>query len=173
MKKLISLLTLIITLFLSFSISFASTLEGNITWQYNDFIGTKPDVGANIYLYSYGMNPADSFGNASNEEDFLIVPKKLCGVYHVRADGYGHYAINNLPAGKYLVFVVSSKTVRDLTDNNDCDLRWQVMNRYSLLSKDTFMNLSGAAMNKSTFSTITIPENGAEIFSYDFGYTWI
>ncbi|WP_244297227.1 hypothetical protein [Brevibacillus antibioticus] len=52
------------------------SLKGTITWQYNDFVGTKPDVNARILLISKGY---DKNTLTDDEESIFAigtVPKK-------------------------------------------------------------------------------------------------
>ena len=63
------------------------SLAGNAYWKYNDYVGNKPDAGADVYLFSTDTSKS---------------PLKTT------SDVQGNFALNNLAPGKYLL-VVSSK----------------------------------------------------------------
>lgn len=141
-------------------------LKGLLTWQYNEYIGTKPDVGANIILI-----PAQSKGI---DDSFLglvlkTTPQGNNGVYTGVADGYGNYQIDDIPSGEYVMLLVSKNTNSDMIiyDYED-DLFGELFN------EDTWEGLRlNLTLKKHTFKSITIQPNKTYTESYDFGYTYI
>ncbi|MBD8499458.1 hypothetical protein [Paenibacillus arenosi] len=78
-------------------------MSGVITWQYNEVIGTKPDVGAKMVLLK--PNPKEKYnvpllaGSSTGE---LVHGN---GVYEAKADGYGNYIINDIPESASLKII--------------------------------------------------------------------
>ncbi|QDS35215.1 hypothetical protein [Brevibacillus brevis] len=145
-------------------------LKGTITWQYNDFVGTKPDVNARIYLIrtDFDKNTITDLeeGMFAHES---IAPKGS-GLYAAKANGYGNYEIGNVPAGEYHILVVSKKTIRNVQEPVD-DLTAYTLNPYV---RD-WENFEAATflLYKHVLSKITIEENQTLDFSHDFGNTYI
>ncbi|TQR39104.1 hypothetical protein [Brevibacillus brevis] len=145
-------------------------LKGTITWQYNDFVGTKPDVNARIYLI-----PTDFDKNTITdleESTFLYetIAPKGSRLYAAKANGYGNYEIGNVPAGEYHILVVSKQTIRNLQEPVD-DLTAYTLNPYvrdwESFEAATFL------LYKHVLSKVTIEENQTLDFSHDFGNTYI
>ncbi len=88
------------------------SLTGVITYQYNKYIGTRPDVGAKILLVQTNHIPTKNdylnIGMMRNykERPDLSDPT----VYSVEADGMGNYYFDNIPAGEYYMLIESQKT---------------------------------------------------------------
>ncbi|GAB1530087.1 MULTISPECIES: hypothetical protein [Brevibacillus] len=144
------------------------SLKGTITWQYNDFIGTKPDVKAKILLIRTDFDK----NTITDEEEamfaFTNAPKNS-GLYGARANGYGHYEIGNLPVGEYHIIVVSGQTRRDLPQPVD-EYFTNKIKPYVRQWKD--FTLLSLEINKYETSTISIEENQTLDFSHDFGNTF-
>lgn len=154
MKKL--LLVCIILLFQSYTVLFGQTeeatgnLKGTVTWQYNSYVGTKPDVGASIYLIK------------ESQEDI--------SKFKVIANGYGNYEINDVPVGNYFVVIISYKTTSD-------PKTWHTKisgNISSVLSADNLSRLDTyISLHKYYVVEIKIKENKTVDVSYDFGNTYL
>ncbi|QWU14453.1 hypothetical protein SAMN04487895_101765 [Paenibacillus sophorae] len=144
-------------------------LKGTITWQYNDYVGTKPDVGAEIYLI-----PVKLKKNSLAISDFVkVADKKITaksvGIYYTVANGYGNFEINNIPVGDYVIYVVSMKTLRDvLTPYND-ETANKLLKPY-IKNWNDFLKGSIQA-SKSVIDTMTVEKNQTIDFSFDFGNT--
>lgn len=87
-------------------------VEGTITWQYNDFVGTKGDTGAQVVLIRQPMTES-----LSGVEDYHLssIGSGLAfsfkdRIYVAEADGYGHYSLSDIPIGEYLAVIVSDNT---------------------------------------------------------------
>ncbi len=85
-------------------------VEGVLTWQYNDFVGTKGDVNAQVFL----IPKAVDFSMISEEDVqsyFLIgTPIPNARTYYTKADGYGNYNLNYIPEGPYVLIAFSFET---------------------------------------------------------------
>lgn len=149
--------------------SFGS-VKGAITWQYNTFIGTKPDTGAKIFLI-----PTNFDKNSVTEAESMSfgsigsVPKGK-KLFFAKANGYGNYEINNIPTGKYIIIISSNKTTRDFNkaiDDYDTNLLKSLIRDYEHFE---IMNLK---LNKYMIRTVEVNANQIKDFSYDFGFTYI
>jgi len=91
-------LFLIVVLFSIVSCSKPGSINGNVFWKYNDYVGNKPDSGATITIYSLDENPKDS-------------------VYTTTTDINGNYKIENIAPGEYF-FVANSKNTKSSPINH-------------------------------------------------------
>ncbi|TVX86805.1 hypothetical protein [Paenibacillus agilis] len=143
------------------------TISGVITWQYNDVIGTKPDVGAKIVLLK--PNPKEKYnvpllaGSSTGE---LVHGN---GVYEAKADGYGNYIINDIPVGEYIYIINSHKTTSEF-DNKlpkaDSDLIKQLLTEEQIKDTVTFLEIFNYKIGK-----VEIKNGKTTTISHDFGYT--
>ncbi|OEH92957.1 hypothetical protein [Bacillus solimangrovi] len=145
------------------------SLKGTITWQYNDFVGTKGDVDAKIVLIS------ETFDSSRYSDDDLSlltfgITVGMEGVYAVNADGYGHYEMSNIPAGNYVLLVLSNKTRRNMKEPIDSYTQ-QTLRK--VLNIGNFNEFGFLNLKKHTVEEIMIKENETTNFSHDFGYTYI
>lgn len=144
-------------------------LKGTITWQYNDFVGTKPDVNAKIFLIRKDFD----INTITDMEEKLFISieaaPKGSGLYTAKANGYGNYEIGNVPVGEYYIIVVSGKTHRDIRQPVD-EYFTSIFTPYVRNWED--FTLLSLGTNKYEFSLITIEENQTLDFSHDFGYTF-
>ncbi|OUQ86797.1 hypothetical protein B5G50_19095 [Brevibacillus brevis] len=144
-------------------------LKGTITWQYNEFVGTKPDVNARIYLIRTDFDK----NTITDEEEVVFaagLAPKNSGLYVVKANGYGNYEIGNLPVGEYHILVASAKTNR----NTDLPVDEYPISKLKPYIRmwDEFILMS-LMTNQYKVATITIEENQTLDFSHDFGNTYI
>ncbi|WP_051533625.1 hypothetical protein [Anaerovibrio sp. RM50] len=172
MKKKISCILFLLCLLIS-AVACAGDVEGNITWQYNNFIGTKPDVGAGIYMYKEDKRASDLFADKTEEDKFLKGFVSTDGAYYAEADGYGHYKIRNLPEGQYIIYVVSRKTTRNFSDQRPLMAQWDVLYKYTHYTSKDYYAITFANVYKSVVGTVYVPASGEETFSHDFGNTYI
>jgi hypothetical protein len=145
-------------------------LKGTITWQYNDFVGTKPDVGATVILFPVHF---DKKKMTEKEESLLFMlntPVPRLNVYTGKVNGVGTYEIPNVPAGDYLVLITSKNTTRDFREPIDEPTK-AVWGNY-VKNWEQF-NLFKLGTHNYEFSTIKIIGNQTIDFSYDFGNTFI
>jgi hypothetical protein len=74
------------------------TLTGNAYWKYNDYVGYKPDAGAEVTLYSLDTIRGDL-------------------KFEAIADVQGNYKIDRIPPGNYFL-IVRSKNTTDCPENH-------------------------------------------------------
>ncbi len=144
-------------------------IKGAITWQYNDFIGTKPDVGAKIFLIprSFDKNKISDL-DANLYAMVGIVPQNS-GLFFTKANGYGNYEINGMPIGKYVVVIVSDKTKRNPEEPID-DYTTFVL-KPLIKNWDVFVQFN-LDLKKFEVKEIEIKTNETTEYSYDFGNTY-
>lgn len=105
MKK--NLLFIIITVLFA-SCNGVGSLEGNVYWKYNNYVGNKPDAGSSAFLYSLQQdsNPLEE-----------------------TADLEGNFKFDKVSSGDYLLIVKSKNTTSSFYDmlkellNNSSDLK--------------------------------------------------
>lgn len=71
------------------------SVAGNVFWEYNKYVGNKPDAGAHIALYSL----------------------KDTSVIYGQCDILGNFRIDGVPVGQYVVIVRSKNTNASASDH--------------------------------------------------------
>lgn len=149
------------------------SISGNITWQYNKYIGTKSDTGAYVALIPKNINKLKGV----NHKDFsmLIETNGEDGIYTTKVNGYGQYELKNIPVGQYWIFVVSKYTTSGSRFNNP-----DIWNSYinsmfgGFLSTSELSNIKlFIGYHSTTSKEITIQKDQTTPYSYDFGYTYL
>ncbi|PMB13396.1 hypothetical protein CEN47_28750, partial [Fischerella thermalis CCMEE 5319] len=79
------------------------TLTGNAYWKYNNYVGNKPDAGAEVTLYSLDTIRGDL-------------------KFEATADVQGNYKIDRIPPGEYFL-IVRSKNATDCPESHLRNLR--------------------------------------------------
>ncbi|MFG0212381.1 hypothetical protein ACFU8X_04710 [Brevibacillus porteri] len=144
------------------------SLKGTITWQYNDFVGTKPDVNAKILLIRTDFDK-NTITDVEEGVFAIGLAPKNSGLFAAKANGYGNYELGNLPVGEYHVLVVSAQTTRNIDLPVD---EYPITKLKPYIQKwDDFLSLS-LMDKKYQVSTITIEEGQTLDLSHDFGNTY-
>ena len=88
------------------------SVQGTVSWKYNDFVGSRPDVGAKVYLFSknYKENKGKTYLYSSSRPDD--------GLYFQTVDKDGKYILNDIPTGSYYLLIVSENTNRDIVNDS-------------------------------------------------------
>jgi len=145
-------------------------LEGVITWQYNDFIGTKPDVGAKIFLIPRDFNPTN-FKQIDLEGYSMIgIAPKNSNLFYTEANGYGNYKLKNIPVGEYILVVSSKKTTRDPDGEVIIE---DILKERLGKAYDQFFLFNVGDYKNYTWSFIEVQKNETIEFSHDFGYSYM
>ena len=142
------------------------TLKGNITWQYNQYIGTKPDVGANVIVFPKNFKPLPS-KKIINVQDGKVDASSI-GIYYGEVDGYGSYEINRIPAGEYLVLIVSLKTFTNYMEPMNRDDE-KLLKRYV---SDFEQGALGVGVFNYLIKNINLEVDEEELISKDWGYSY-
>lgn len=180
-KTLSILLALVLVLSLSMPNTFTAeaktkksygNIKGNITWQYNDYVGTKGDNGAYVALIPINGNTKKK----SNKIFAMLMDTDgKNGIYSTKADGYGKYVIDDVPVGKYMVFIVSKNTTSG--DRFDDENAWldTISDLFDSYINSTDMKTIQLMIGYKNYhiDTVTIKKNKTKTLSYDFGNTYI
>lgn len=136
------------------------TVKGCITYQYNEVIGTRGDVGADILLIPNDL-PKESL-SLINAITFVNLPD---GCLHTEADGNGNYIFQNVPVGRYVLVIRSKNTRCDGNTFLDVGLFYSYFD-----AEGQERLLEGFENYESTWITVS---GGEEVVhSHDFGYTY-
>lgn len=146
----------------------SGNVEGTITWQYNNFVGTKGDVGARIIFVRAPLE--ETVSKLPEPERKMLsggIPvseSEGAGVYSTEADGFGKFSIDGLPAGSYNVFIFSSKTRPGPEDimTNSCKARF-----------GTHFQSFVFVLSKAYCTTAKVSSGRTSTISHDFGNTYI
>ncbi|MEC7819155.1 MAG: hypothetical protein VX454_10895 [Pseudomonadota bacterium] len=89
------------------------SIKGTITWQYNNFVGTRGDTESNVFLFKLPL--AETFSNIKSYQAKMIglgvAPTEKPGFFYaIKADGFGHYERNDIEAGEYVALIQSENT---------------------------------------------------------------
>lgn len=154
----------------------AGTVEGIITWQYNDFVGTKGDVGAKVMLFP--ENAHISVADFELLQDGI--PSTACfHKYHLftgTADGYGKATIDDLPAGSYHGIVYSAKTTRNISAPFESYAATELRSLIQGDISDEVLNSSPALIRIfkwAVVSDIQVRKGQTTHFNHDFGNTYL
>lgn len=145
-------------------------IKGTVTWQYNDFIGTKPDVGAKVFLIPTDFNYKNYKGSLTSFAVGINDDKNKLFVGKV--NGYGTYEISDIPVGEYLAIIVSKNTTRDFMEDVPYYTKDVIEDLLGAKGYESFeiMNLN---LSKHDWSTIEIKKDKTFDYSIDFGNTFI
>ncbi|MGE7917060.1 S-layer homology domain-containing protein [Lysinibacillus xylanilyticus] len=142
------------------------TLKGTVIWKYNNFIGTKGDTGAKVYLFPTNA----TYPGYTKQELFnwLEGKNELKDVYRTLVDAHGNYTFNNLPTGNYIAVISSKNAHRDLLETlNSHEQLKKLFGDYNYkIFEDNAM-----ALYKHQIRNIEIIDKSTVDFSADFGYT--
>lgn len=141
-------------------------IKGVVTWQYNTYVGTKPDTGAKIALIP--VNEDNTKDNSLFSLLIQQIPQGENGIYTGKADGYGSYEIDNVPAGQYYMLMVSSNTTSDMTIDAGSQ---QILSSLFSAKDWTTMQLC-LKLNKFLLQSVEVKQNATIIESNDFGNTY-
>lgn len=147
-------------------------LSGNLTWQYNKAIGTKPDVGAKAIIIPKNFERTDDMYLL--KLDALTLSFNNYGIYSAKADGYGKYIIDDIPIGDYYILLVSQNAHNDLSIREDLIVNFRAQSELKdLFGADIYSKMeSSLKLYKHAFDTVTIKEDKETVKSYDFGYSY-
>lgn len=146
------------------------TVEGDITWQYNRYIGTKPDVGAKIFLIPIDFDPKKFKQHDLEIYSIIGSPPDNSYLYYGKTSGYGSYEISDVRTGKYLLVVSSHDTRRN--PNEEVYIEDELKERLGK-AYETFYQFNVGYFNNYHWKTIEVKKNGTVNYSHDFGYTYI
>lgn len=142
-------------------------VNGVITWQYNEYVGTKADVGADVVAFPiggfkkikiedvYSATISNSFANKN-------------GLYSTEVNGFGNYSLT-LPEGQYYILIKSAKTTRNPDEPVSSYVK-SVMKKYSTNFKND--SILGLHIYNHMIEKVTIKKGVTVDISNDWGYTY-
>lgn len=142
-------------------------VSGAITWQYNQYIGTKADVGADIVAFPIGGFKKIKVENVFSATVSNSIANKY-GLFSTRVNGFGNYSLS-LPEGKYYILIKSSKTTRNPDEKISSYVR-TIMKKYTTNFKDD--SILGLHIYNHKIEKITIKKGDTVDISKDWGYTY-
>lgn len=167
------------------------TVNGNVTYHYNEYQGYKPDTGARVYLIpkkkcskkgDSGLDAGD-LGTVCSLKSSTKNKLKKYGIYVTKVDGSGNFKFSHIPTGKYYVYIISKETttkgwfdnfndnISDATDKYYKNVSSRISKYYN---KDLSLALGkGAGCNAYAYENVTVYVNEDSPITYEFGYTYI
>ena len=147
------------------------SIEGVVTWKYNDYIGNKPDTGADVILISTTVkNLPKEIGLGMTHTS-----KDIEGIYSVQVSGAGTYAIENIPVGEYYLIIISYNVMPpDFMYMTDIMAKAHWGKVYDLFSEEGKKNaIIQAKANAVYYNSVTIMAEKTITCSHDFGKSFI
>lgn len=156
-------------------------LRMTVTWQYNKFVGTKPDTDAVVMLvpsdFSGTFKPAKpQFARIRLEEEQARL--KAVGVHLGVIGGDGKTLISAIPPGDYQLIIISKNTTEDPKLAEPMGQRLLRLCGEVPLAFDRRNQVYTSEIGKGVFekmliSTITIVGGEESEYSHDFGNTYL
>lgn len=145
------------------------SLKGSVTWQYNNYVGTKADVGAKVFLIPKGFKHANY--TELDLELFAIIGSvpKGSNLHFAKVNGFGSYEINDVPVGEYLIIISSKNTTRDLDESIDFQ---NVLEPIIGTKNYPTFELFNLKSKKHEWKNIEIKKDKTIDVSHDFGNTY-
>jgi|SRR5271157_1876297 len=101
----------------SYAANAAGTVKGTLTYYFNANYGSRPDVGAKVWIIKGGSISIPETDNVLNTRSELVLvdeskqQTKLPFVARAVADGSGSVTLANIPVGVYTVVMQSSHAI--------------------------------------------------------------
>lgn len=151
-----------------YSSSKLGNVTGMVTWQYNKFIGTKPDTGAKVLLMQTNHVPTSKDG--SNFLLFSSFNDDL--MYSTEVDGSGNYYFDNIPVGEYYLLILGDNTnespqIQNLNISSAKNYLTNKISDEAMKRLETNIKLHSFEIKK-----ITVSANQTYRYSVDWGYTY-
>ena len=144
------------------------SIKGTITYQYNKFIGSRGDVGAMVVLIKRDLAPGSAHYDFKTGRTGKLTSIINNSVYRVAVDGYGHYEINNIPSGDYII-IINSCEAWDYSQVIDPGFA-SLVKPYFDDTYDDFVK-NHTCLRKHIVDTISIEPNTTVNYNYDFGFS--
>ena len=90
--------------------NFMCNLSGYVIWEFNEYVGKKPDIGSTLYLFrSFKPNRYLDIKRVYSKET-----SRENGIFIKEVGVDGKYIMNDIPPGEYDLLVVSKSTKRNI-----------------------------------------------------------
>lgn len=149
------------------------TVQGTVTYKYNDFVGNRGDTGTIVMLFP---NPLENdtakydnghacFGTAGSYESGIMVAK---------CDGNGNYVFDNVPVGQYTYLIISQNTTEKRAFQDSDGYKQQATSYYAanLSDKDRETLKISVGLNKTKWGYVDVIANRNQTISHDFGISY-
>lgn len=143
------------------------SVEGTVTWKYNRVVGSRADSGASIYLVKSPIGETFKKVSADDFASSVVLGFKHSEndlIFSTKADGYGKFFFDGIPAGKYIAILVSHNS-RSTVNPSDFGTK----NVIELLKPHVSKSLS--AFHKMNWSFISVEPSQRTALSEEFDYT--
>lgn len=144
------------------------SIKGTVTYQYNKFIGSRGDVGADVFLISKNTAPGSINYDPKIGLTGKFTTNSPTDLYRIKVDGMGHYEFNNIPAGEYVI-VICSKGANAFTGYVAPEFK-SLVKPFFDSTYDTFV-YGNTFMWKHVVDSVTVLPNSMTDYSHDFGYS--
>lgn len=144
------------------------TVSGEVTYIYNNFVGSKPDTDSNVILI-----PKNVDVSSLSLWIFLVgLADKDDPVYETTVSGLGNYSIN-VPVGDYWCIIISKNTNEKSLGSYDSQAQKSFGTLYDQLTEDQ-RDAGGnmASLRKTRTFDVTVLKDKTTTCSYDFGITY-
>jgi len=153
------------------------SVAGVITWQYNQFVGTKGDVDAGVVLIPNPMwrqfsepTPTIYTSMCLGIEDPRM---QKYGLRVGRADGFGNAQIDHVPVGRYRALMCSHNAARNFQASIEDYLVASVRDLFNNDDALYAFEQSMFKLQKFWIDDITVRKGEVTHFNHDFGNTYI
>ena len=153
-------------------------VEGVITWQFNESIGTKGDVHAHVILFPKRLKRLigvkDEPLRTAVGSGIIGPDEEALGLRGANADGFGKVAVDDVPAGSYIALIISENTTRDITKDLTADDLDMISTYFaSKAALAMFLRSPFLKLHKHSFERIQVNPGKTAHFNHDFGNTFI
>lgn len=155
------------------------SVVGLVTWQYNNFVGTKGDVGATVALVPFNRKIEDADVESFDLALSLGLENKALaskyGTHFGKCDGVGAVNIDGVPEGKYFALIISQSTYRDYHSDLsklDTDILQFLFSSSSALTQFVGSmpdHPTSILLHKWAVEMVTVRPDAVSHLSHDFG----
>jgi hypothetical protein len=155
-------------------------LTGKITWKYNDFVGTKGDTKAHVFLlpkvFDHEPVSLDQLFNDRENGNGIVIRRRASGnfkdIHWTRCGGDGQYSIDRIKPGAYLVFICSNNTHGLLGQSKKYETNRQEFSKWFTL-EDGYSDVLRSLIrwNKYYIDEMDFVDGEEREFHHDFGIT--
>lgn len=154
------------------------SVSGNVTWYYNKYKGNVSDTGAIVLLISKS-GLAKEMPDLTSYVNWKITPiinsYNDYGIYCTEVDGKGSFVFNKVLCDEYLVFIISNNTTSGDAFNDKTAYQDQITKSVKPYVNDNNASMLGEIVgyNKYTVKSVSVEKGLLNVFSHDFGVTYI
>ena len=140
-----------------------------VTWQFNKFVGTKPDTDAIVVLIPKTYKQKLKLDYVDLSTWAIVAKENLLqdGIFIEKVNGQGRAVFNRVPVGQYTCAIQSKNTK---AYQRMAKLTVDLM-AYLFECKDFSTELHNTIINKFSCEDVTVDESGEIEVSHDFGNT--